>query len=75
MPLYAGSFSKSVWYGVLREAKYPYYVCTHAHVTRSEAQNCSREAKRAIDAATEDWKKAGSPPNDSIMLPPGWREY
>lgn len=62
MALSVGSVSVSIFHGVLREARYPRYVCIHRHNSRSEAQQCARAAK-------EDLKRY---PQE---IPGGWGAY
>jgi hypothetical protein len=70
--LRAGSFSRSVWFGVLREESYPHYVCTHPHKTRDEARNCASAARRVID----DRRRQATKHNEQlIVLPGGWKGY
>jgi hypothetical protein len=58
----AGSYSESVWHGILRDDRYPIAVCFHSHKERVQAQECARDAKVYLNA------------NDN-KLPEGWAPY
>ncbi len=77
MALIAGSYAVSVYHGVLREDRYPAYVCTHSHPTRPEAQECSRVAKpliREIEAIHAN-PKLTDKQKAAFTLPSGWKPF
>lgn len=65
MALRAGTGSRCTYYGVLRDARYPFYLCVHRHETIEDARQCARDAKAYLDEHAAE----GSP------LPRGWVNY